>query len=88
MKKININNLQVYEQLLSFVNKEVIPGTNINAENFWSGFAKAVHGLAPINKKLLEKRDQIQKKIDEWHLSKKGAAFDKNKYFSFFSISS
>ena len=83
MKKISIDNLQVDEQLFRFVNEEAIPGTNINADNFWSGFGKAVHILAPINKKLLEKRDQIQKKIDEWHLSKKGAAFDKNKYFSF-----
>jgi len=83
MKKININNLQVDEQLFRFVNEEAIPGTNINADNFWNGFGKTVHNLAPINKKLLEKRDQIQKKIDEWHLSKKGAAFDKNKYFSF-----
>ena len=39
--------------------------------------------MTPINKKLLETRDQIQKKIDEWHLSNKGSAFDKNKYFSF-----
>ena len=83
MKKININNLQVDERLLSFVNEEAIPGTNINVDNFWSGFSKTVHDLTPINKKLLETRDQIQKKIDEWHLSNKGAAFDKNKYFSF-----
>ena len=83
MKKININNLQVDERLLSFVNEEAIPGTNINVDNFWSGFSKTVHDLTPINKKLLETRDQVQKKIDEWHLSNKGAAFDKNKYFSF-----
>ncbi len=83
MKKININNLQVDEQLLKFINEEIIPGTNINVDNFWDGFAKTVNDLAPINKKLLEKRDQIQKKIDKWHLSNKGAAFDKNKYLSF-----
>ena len=45
--------------------------------------AKTVHDLAPINKKLLEKRDEIQKKIDEWHLSKKGAIFNKDEYFNF-----
>jgi len=83
MKKININNLQVDEQLLKFINEEIIPGTNINVDNFWDGFAKTVNDLAPINKKLLEKRDQIQKKIDEWHLSNKGATFDKDKYLSF-----
>ena len=83
MKKVSINNLKVDEQLIKFVNEEVIPDTNINIDNFWNGFDKAVHDLAPINKKLLKKRDEIQKKIDEWHLSKKGLGFDKNKYFSF-----
>ena len=83
MKKININNLQVDEQLLRFVNEEAIPGTSINIDNFWSGFDKAVHDLALVNKKLLEKRDQIQKKIDQWHLSKKGASFNKDEYFNF-----
>ncbi len=83
MKKININNLQVEEGLFKFVNEEAIPGTNINADNFWSGFGKTVHDLAPINKKLLEERDQIQKKIDEWHLSRKGTAFNKDEYFNF-----
>ena len=83
MKKVSINNLRVDEQLIKFVNEEVIPDTNINIDNFWNGFDKAVHDLTPVNKKLLKKRDEIQKKIDEWHLSKKGIGFDKNKYFSF-----
>ena len=62
MKKININNLQVDERLFRFINEEAIPDTNINIDKFWSGFDKTVHNLAPINKKLLEKRDEIQKK--------------------------
>ncbi len=53
MKKININNLQVDEGLLKFINEEAIPGTNINADNIWGGFNKTVHYLAPCNKKLL-----------------------------------
>ena len=83
MKKININNLQVDERLFKFISEEAIPGTNINIDKFWSGFDKAVHNLFPINRKLLEKRDEIQKKIDEWHLSRKGATFDKDEYFNF-----
>jgi len=83
MKRTNVNNLKVDEQLFSFVNEEAIPGTNISIDKFWSGFDKAAHNLAPINKKLLEKRNEIQKKIDEWYLSKKNAAFNKNEYFNF-----
>ena len=83
MKKIKINNLQVDEPLFKFLNEEAIPGTNINVDKFWEDFDKAVHNLAPINKELLKKRDQIQKKIDEWHLSNKSVDFDKKKYFNF-----
>ena len=83
MKKIKVNNLQVDEQLFRFLNEEAIPGTNINIDKFWNDFDKAVHNLTPINKELLEKRDKIQKKIDEWYLSKKGTTFDKDQYFNF-----
>tara|TARA_A100001011_G_scaffold383561_1_gene454944 strand:+ start:1362 stop:3506 length:2145 start_codon:yes stop_codon:yes gene_type:complete len=83
MSKKSINNLKVDEQLIKFINEEAIPGTNINIDNFWNGFDKAVHELAPINKKLINKRDEIQKKIDEWHLSNKGTTFDKSKYYNF-----
>ena len=83
MKKTNVSNLKVDDQLLKFVNKEVIPGTNIDADSFWNDFAKVVHQLAPINKKLLEKRDEIQKKINEWHLSKKDVGIDKDEYLNF-----
>ena len=38
MKKIIINNLQVDEGLVNFINKEAIPGTNVNIDNFWNNF--------------------------------------------------
>tara|TARA_Y100001970_G_scaffold293176_1_gene438328 strand:+ start:1330 stop:3474 length:2145 start_codon:yes stop_codon:yes gene_type:complete len=83
MKKININNLKIDERLHKFINEEVIPGTKVDINNFWNGFSKVANHLAPINKKLLEKRDQIQKDIDQWHLLNKEKAFDREKYLSF-----
>ncbi len=83
MKKVPINNLQVSQDLVEFVNKEAIPGTNIDIDKFWKDLDDAVHKLAPINKILLKKRDEIQKKIDEWHLSRKGSNFNKDEYFNF-----
>ena len=44
----------------------------IKSEDFWNNFEKVVHELAPINKNLIEKREDIQKKIDEWHKKNKG----------------
>ena len=63
MKIITINDLKINRTLYDFVNNEVLPGTDINQENFWKDFSKVVHELSPINKSLLEKREKIQKQI-------------------------
>jgi len=83
MNQIKKGNLLVNSVLLEFINKEVIPDTDINTEDFWHRFDLAVHELAPINKVLIEKRASIQKKIDEWHLVNKGKNLDKNEYIKF-----
>ena len=83
MKKTAINNLKVDENLLDFINNEVIPGTGIDPKKFWSEFDKSIHELSPKNKELIQKRNDIQKKIDQWHLSKKGSNFDKSEYIDF-----
>ena len=63
----SVNNLKVSEDLLSFVNNELLKDTGITLEKFWSGFDKAVHDLAPKNKELLKIREDLQNKINEWH---------------------
>ena len=83
MKIITINDLKINQTLYDFINKEVLPGTDINQENFWKDFSKVVHELSPINKSLLEKREKIQKQIDEWHLSNSKEKFNKEKYTKF-----
>jgi len=86
MKKeqyIKINNLSISDKLLNFVNNELLPGTKIKKENFWNGFNKAVHELTPKNKELLEIRDELQKKIDDWHKKRKGNKFNLKEYSNF-----
>ena len=53
-KYIKIKNLSVSEKLVSFVNNELLPGTNVSKEKFWSGFDKCIHELSPKNKKILD----------------------------------
>ncbi len=77
------NGLKINSTLLEFVNNEVIPGTKVNADEFWTKFSKVVHDLAPLNKKLIEKRENIQKKIDNWHMKNKGEQYNKNEYINF-----
>jgi len=82
-KYIKIKNLSVSEKLVSFVNNELLPGTNVSKKKFWSGFDKCIHELAPKNKKLLETREKIQKTIDAWHKDQKNKKLNLNKYREF-----
>ena len=83
MNTIVKNGLKINSKFFEFVNKEILPGTNINAEKFWEKFQEVVHELAPINKSLLKKRETIQSKIDEWHLKNKDKNFNKQDYTNF-----
>jgi|TARA_B110000259_G_scaffold78205_1_gene91679 malate synthase len=83
MNKIKKENLTISSVLFEFINKEVIPGTDINVDDFWKKFDSAVHALAPINRVLIEKRETIQKKIDAWHLVNKGKDLNKSEYIKF-----
>ena len=78
-----VNNLKVSEDLLEFVNNELLDGTNISKEKFWTGFDKFIHELTPKNKELLKIRDDLQKKIDNWHIKNKGAVIKINEYKKF-----
>ena len=82
-KYIKIKNLSVAKSLLNFVNKELLPGTKIKKEVFWKKFDRYIHELAPENKRLLEARERLQKKVDEWHKDRKGKKIDIDKYAGF-----
>ena len=83
MSKNKKGNLTVSSNLLNFIDQEIIPGIDISIEDFWKNFDTAVHELAPINKALIKKRENIQKQIDEWHLARKGKDIIKNEYTEF-----
>ena len=82
-KYLKIKDLSVSEKLINFINKELLPGTKVNKEKFWSGFNKYVHELSFTNKKLLEKRERLQEIIDRWHKDRKGDHLNLNKYTEF-----
>ncbi|MEK4030406.1 malate synthase G [Pseudobacillus sp. FSL P4-0506] len=80
MNYVKAGTLQVDQQLLQFINNEVLPGTDIEKEQFWDGFSAIVAELTPKNRQLLKKRDELQEKIDKWHREN---LFDFNQYKSF-----
>jgi malate synthase len=79
----SVNRLKVSEELLLFVNNELLKDANITPEKFWSGFDSAVHELAPKNKELIKIRENLQKKIDSWHIKNKGNEIKVQEYKEF-----
>ena len=80
---VNINNLKVSSKLSKFINEELLVGTDVSPDKFWSGLDKSVHELAPKNRELLEKRDNLQKKINEWHKKNRDGEININEYKKF-----
>ncbi len=82
-KYILLGQLSIASKLLDFVNNELLPGTGVTKENFWADLDKYAHELAPKNRKLLQFRENLQKKIDIWHRDKKGEKIDIKEYSNF-----
>ncbi len=59
--------LKVADALADFVEQQVLPGLDIGPEDFWNGAAAIFQQFVPINRNLLQKREALQAKIDEWH---------------------
>ena len=78
-----IHNLSISNELLNFVNNELLKDTKISPKKFWEGFDKAVHELAPKNKELLQIRESLQKKIDDWHIKNRGNKINLEEYKKF-----
>jgi malate synthase len=75
--------LKISSDLKDFLEGEVLPGLDINANTFWKSFESIVNEFAPRNKELLEKREDIQSTIDKWHLDRKGEQHNHDEYKKF-----
>lgn len=82
-ERVQVGGLQVAKVLYDFVNNEAIPGTGVDAAAFWAGADSVIHDLAPKNRALLAKRDDLQAQIDAWHQARAGQAHDAVAYKAF-----
>ena len=82
-ERVKHGNLQVSHELDSFLQNEVLPGIDVEADSFWSAFEKILQEFGGRNKALLDKRKEIQKQIDEWHISRKGEPHNQDEYIEF-----
>ena len=76
-------NLQVANELIDLVENEICNGIDLAPETVWSVLNTVVDKFAEKNRELLAKREEIQEKIDDWHLQRKGTETDLATYKTF-----
>ncbi|WP_101842741.1 malate synthase G [Halobacillus sp. Marseille-P3879] len=64
---VSVGNLKVAPVLYEFINKEAIPDSGVSSDDFWSGLEAVIHNLSPDNKALLQKREDLQNQIHNYH---------------------
>jgi malate synthase len=82
-QRIQVGNLQVAKVLYDLVSQEIIPGTGITAESFWAALEQGISRFSPKNRALLQKRDELQSQIDNWHREHRTKPHDPATYKQF-----
>ena len=85
MARVDRNGLQIEEILADFLEQEALPGTGVSAHAFWQGFSDIIHDLAPRNRELLQIREEMQAKVNAWHIERRGSPHDPDAYKDFLS---
>ena len=80
-ERVNEGKLSISTSLHALLEQEIAPDLNLDTAEFWQNFQKIAEKYIPINEDLLKKREELQIKIDEWHLSNKDFDFDLYKSF-------
>jgi malate synthase len=74
---MNITPRLVVDDLLkSFVETELLPGTDVAPKAFWSSLEAILADFTPTNVGLLRRRDELQEKIDARWKARRGQPFD------------
>jgi malate synthase len=82
-ERIKKGGLEIATVLYNLVAKEIAPGTGVEPDAFWAKFEAILADLAPKNKALLKKRDEIQAKVDAWHQAHAGQPVNMTEYKAF-----
>ncbi|MFO1175684.1 MAG: malate synthase G [Paracoccaceae bacterium] len=82
-ERIARQGLQLDRQLAAFIEGEALPGSGVAPDAFWAGFAALVRDLAPKNRELLARREELQQRIDAWHVAHRAKPHDHYAYHAF-----
>ncbi|QIB67718.1 malate synthase G [Kineobactrum salinum] len=82
-ERIQQGGLQIAAELHRLLERDIVPGTGVAPEQFWQGLEAIVSALAPRNRELLQRRDELQQQIDGWHQANPGTDYDRAAYRDF-----
>ena len=82
-KRLMRYNLSVEEGLVDFIENTALPDTGVSQDNFWLGLSSLIKEMTPENRKLLRVREELQDKIDKWHVARIGQPHDHVAYKSY-----
>ena len=70
-------------RLADLLEAQVLAPLGRDVDAFWKGFAELLASHAPRNKALLQKREDLQAKIDAYHVERAGKPHDAGEYEAF-----
>ncbi|GAA1544783.1 malate synthase G [Nocardioides humi] len=78
--RIALGALRVAPVLHAFVRDEALPGSGVDEAVFWEGVESILAAFAPRNRALLERRAELQRRLDAWHTAHPGPVRDQAAY--------
>ncbi len=82
-ERVDRNGLRVAKELATFLEEDALKGTGVDLGRYWTGFSALVHDFGPRNAALLQKREDLQAKINAWHIARRGQPHDREAYKAF-----
>ncbi|MGQ3178008.1 MAG: malate synthase G, partial [Blastomonas fulva] len=80
---IQSNGISIDSALHGFITDSVLAPLALDADRFWADFAALLDRFVPVNRALLDKREDLQAKIDDWHRARKGQPLNAMEYRTF-----
>jgi malate synthase len=81
--RIQQGGLQIAAVLHRLLEQDIAPGTGVTPERFWQGLESILNTLGPRNRALLQMREDLQARIDDWHLANPGPDYNRAAYRTF-----
>jgi len=78
-----VGGLGVDRMFHRFIEDELLPAISMDAADFWRGVERILDELTPVNRRLLEIRDELQTQIDDWHRQRRGRCWKQIEYQQF-----